>query len=115
MLTIGYILFLQNYKFDWNNPVKIFLDFGQPLGDAIVISIALIIFIFPRSILDGIMRSKALLVLIALVLQFFADYTFMRDSGNFYSGNYMDFIYLLAYFTMTLALLSLRSLNIKIY
>lgn len=114
MVIIGYLLYLQNYIFDWNKPVKIFLDFAQPLGDAMVISIAIIIFIFSRNILDGIMRSKALLILLALVAQFFADYVFLYDSSNFYSGNYMDFIYLLAYFLMTLALLSLRSLNINV-
>lgn len=115
MLTMAYILFLRNYEFEWGRPIKIFLDFGYPLGEAIYISFAIIIFIFSRNILDGIMRSKALLILIALFAQFFADYLFLYDSSNFYPGNYMDFIYLLAYFTMTLALLSFRSLNIKIY
>lgn len=115
MLAIGYILFLHNYEFDWNKPIKIFLDFGQPLGNAMVISIALIIFIFSRNILDGIMRSKALLVLIALFAQFLADYLFMYDLENFYTGNYIDFSYLSAYFIMTLALLSFKSIQIKVY
>ncbi len=114
MLAIGYVIFLKDYQFDWGNPVKIFLDFGYPFGEAINISVAIIIFIFSRNILDGIMRSKARLILIALVAQFFADYIFLYDSSNFYSGNYMDLIYLIAYFLMTLALLNLRSLNIKV-
>lgn len=115
MLGIGYILFLKDYNFDFNNIVKIFLDFGYPLGDAICISIALVLFIFSRNILDGIMRSKALLILIALVVQFVADYTFLYTINTYTPGNFVELIYLVAYFVMTLALLSLKSISIKVY
>lgn len=114
ILSLSYILFLQDYKFDFGNPVKIFLDFGYPLGESIYISIAIIIFIFSRNVLDGIMRSKALLILIALLFQFLADYIFLYNSSEFYSGSYIDLIYLVSYFTMTVALLSLKSIQIKV-
>lgn len=116
MLIIGYILFLQDYKFNWDEPIKIFLDFIYPLGDAFYVSIAIIIFIFSRDILDGIMRSKALLLLVALAIQFFADYSFLYQShfGNYYQGDFVDYIYLVAYFFMTLSLLHLKSLQVKI-
>lgn len=115
MLCLAYLIFLQDYRFDFENPLKIFLDFAYPLGDAIYISIAIITFIFSRAILDGIMRSKALLVLVALVMQFIADYVFLYKSSTYYQGNYIDFIYLVAYFVMTFALLSLRSIHVKVY
>lgn len=115
MLGIGYLLFLRNYTFDFNNPVRVFLDFGYPLGEAIYISIAIITFIFSRTVLDGLMRSKALLVLIALVVQFAADYIFLFTAATYYPGNFVELIYLTAYFLMTLALLSLKSINIKVY
>ena len=43
MLVISYALFLQDYTFDFSNPIKIFLDFGYPLGHAIYISITILI------------------------------------------------------------------------
>ncbi len=113
-LSIGYFLFLRHYKFNVNDPVKTFLDFGYPLGEAVYISIAIIIFIFSRSILDGIMQSKALFLLIALVIQFIADYVFLYGASGFYSGSYIDFLYLISYFVMTLALLNLKSLQVRI-
>ncbi|MBI2012261.1 hypothetical protein HYS91_05870 [Candidatus Daviesbacteria bacterium] len=115
MLTFGYLLFLSDYTFDFNNPIKIFLDFGYPLGEAIYISIAIITFIFSRTVLDGIIRSKALFILVALIVQFTADYVFLLTSDGYYPGNYIELIYLTAYFIMTLALLSLKSINIKVY
>jgi len=32
LLAVGYMLFLEGYTFDWNNPIKILLDFGYPFG-----------------------------------------------------------------------------------
>lgn len=113
-LTATYILILKDYVFDFNDPIKTLLDFGNPLGETVCISIAIIIFIFSRNILDGIMRSKALLLLFALVIQFVADVIYIYKSTEFYPGSYMDFLYLFAYFTMTLALLSLKSLQVNI-
>lgn len=114
MLTISYFIFLQDYIFNWKDPIKIFLDFGYPFGDALYISIAIIIFIFSRKILDGIMRSKALLILVALLIEFIADDTFSYKSSSFYAGNYIDFLFLIAYFAMTIALLNFKSLQVKI-
>ncbi len=113
ILVSGYFMFLRNYIFDWANPIKIFLDFGYPLGDAIYVSIAILVFIFSRSILDGIMRTKASLILVALIVQFIADYIFAETSSTYYAGNYIDFLELLSYYLMTVALLSLKSIRVK--
>lgn len=115
LVLIAYTLFLRNYVLIVSQPVKTFLDFAYPLGEAIYISIAIIIFIFSRTILDGIMQSKAFLLLIALLFQFITDYAFVYDAKNYYSGNYIDFMCLVSYFIMTLALLSFKSIQIKVY
>lgn len=113
-LTATYILILKDYIFNWKDPIKTLLDFGNPLGETVCISIAILIFIFSRNILDGIMMSKARLLLFALVTEFVADAIFIYKSSEFYPGNYMDFLYLFAYFTMTIALLSLKSLQVNV-
>ena len=53
VLMGGYFLFLNNYKFDWSNPLKIFLDFGYPLGQAIYISLTLLTYLISRKVLGG--------------------------------------------------------------
>ncbi len=114
MLAIAYLLFFKDYNFDFKNPIKTFLDFGYPLGESIYISIALITFIFSRSILDGIMQSRALLILVALVAQFIADYVFIYTADSYYPGNYVDLLYLIAYFIMSVALINLKSIRVNI-
>lgn len=116
MLSIGYFLFLKGYEFDWSNPVKIFLDFGYPFGQAIYISLAILTYLLSRGVLGGIMKNKILFLLFALMVQFLADYTFLYQSsnGSWEVGGTNDFIYLAAYFSMTLALIQFESVYKKL-
>lgn len=115
-LIIGYRLFLKGYEFDWSDPVKIFLDFGYPLGQAIYISFALLTFLLSRGVLGGIMKSKILFLLFALCMQFASDYTFLYQSsrGVWAVGGINDYMYLASYLFMALALIQLKTVLKKL-
>lgn len=116
VLLLCYIVFLNGYKFVWSNPVKILIDLGVPVGEGIYISIALLTYVLARGVLGGIMKSKVLFILIALLAEFIADWVFLYQAsrGTWYTGCINDYMYLVAYFIMTLALLSLRSLHFSV-
>ena len=61
------------------------------------------------------MKNKILFVLFALVIQFLCDYTFLYQSskGIWQVGGVNDYMYLVAYFVMTLALINLNTQSIK--
>ena len=107
ILILGYYLFLQNYTFDWSQPLKIALDFGYPLGQAIYISLAIITYLLSQKVLGGVMRARIFFIIFALFVQFISDYTYLYQSlhQTAYPGSFNDFIYLLAYLIMTLSLL----------
>jgi hypothetical protein len=109
MLIIAYTLFLQGYVFDWTTPTKIFLDFGYPVGQAIYVSIAFLTYLLSRKILGGVMKGKILFILFALCVQFLSDYIFLYQSsrGTWVVGGVNDYMYLVSYFLMTLAILRL--------
>lgn len=111
ILGLGYLLFLQGYTFDLKDPIKIFLDFGYPLGQAIYISLALLTYLLSRGILGGVMRNKILFILFALFVQFLSDYTFLYQSskGTWTVGGLNDYMYLIAYFLMTLGIFQLST------
>lgn len=113
LLVAAYLLFLQGYEFDWSNPIKIFLDFGYPFGQAIYISLALLTYMLSRGVLGGIMKNKILFILLALLVQFLADYTFLYQSsrGTWVAGGVNDYMYLVAYFVMTLGLIQLKTIH----
>lgn len=109
MLVAAYYLFLQGYEFDWSDPIRTFLDFGYPFGQAIYISLAILTYLLSKNVLGGIMKPKILFILFALLVQFLADYMFLFQTsrGTWTNGGLNEYIYLVAYFLMTLALLQL--------
>ncbi len=111
MIIVSYLSFLRNYNIDSPNLIRIFLDFGYPFGQAIYISIAILVYILCRGILGGVMRKKILLILFALTVQYIADYNFLYQAlkGTWANGGYGDYIYLSAYFLMSLSLVRLLS------
>jgi hypothetical protein len=111
LLSASYLLFLRNYTFDWSKPLTVILDFGYPLGQALYVALALLTFNLTRTVLGGVMRLRVFLLLIAFVIQYAADLSFLfaNSAGSYYVGGYVDFIYLLAYTVMTLGLLQLRA------
>lgn len=111
MLATSYFAFLQKYEFDWSNPLKVFLDFGYPLGQAIYISIALLTYTLSKNILGGIMRSKIFFFLTAFLVQYISDYNFLLQNirGSWVNGAYGDYLYFVAYFLMTMGILQLNT------
>lgn len=109
LLLFSYTVFLKDYQVDTSAPLTSLLDFGYPLGQAIYISLAILTFTLSRKILGGIMKGPILLVLFALVVQYVADFVFLYQASRetWEAGGISDFIYLTAYFMMTLALLSI--------
>lgn len=115
LLGIGYYLFLQGYEFDWSDPMKVFLDFGYPLGQAVYISFAILTYLLSRGVLGGIMKTKILFILFALSIQFLSDYTFLYQTsrGTWHVGEINDYMYLISYFLMTFGLLQLKTVLSK--
>ena len=114
----SYIILLQGYDADWSNKTVIFLDFGYPIGQAIYLSIALLVLLISKNILGGLMRRPIMLLLFALIAQFIADFVFSyqvsREVVTFYAGGTNDLMFAFAYFLMTIALLTMGNMFNKI-
>ena len=110
VLGFSYFHFLRGYEFDWTAPLKTFLDFGYPLGQAFYVSLALLAYLLSRKTLGGAMKTKVLFILAALAVQYLADYNFLYQVTNETWGvsGYGDVIYLTGYFLMALGLIQLR-------
>jgi hypothetical protein len=105
----SYLIFLKGYEFDWTEPLKVVLDFGYPFGQAIYVSIAVLVYFLSRDFLGGLMKDKILLILVALVAQYVADFNFLYQfaNGTWVNGGYGDYLYLLSYFLMAYSLIRL--------
>ncbi len=109
ILGISFFLFLNKYEFNIDQPLKTFLDYGYPIGQAIYVSLALLTYSLSRGTLGGIMKSRVLFFLIALGCQYLADFSFLLFQDQYYNASFIDLIYMTAYFLMAIALLELRN------
>lgn len=113
MLIMSYFLLLRGYEFDWSAPLAIFLDFGYPFGQAIYVSLAILTYMLSRSTLGGLMRGKVLFILFALLVQYLSDFSFIYLVRNdlWFVGGINDYIYLVSYFLMGIALIQLKTVS----
>jgi len=107
LLCASYAILLHNHHYDTSKPLTVFLDAGYPIGEAIYISIGAVAYLLSRKLLGGLLKSAVLLVLLALVIQYISDFTFVYQSnrGTYLSGRFDDLFYLIAYFAMTTAMI----------
>lgn len=115
LLIISYLLFLQKYEYDLQNPIKVFLDIGYPLGQATYISLAILTYSLTRNTLGGLMKNRILLLLIALATQYLADFSFLYFQTEYYNASFIDYIYLVAYLVMSLGLLQLKITALRLH
>ncbi len=116
LLGISYIFFLQDYVFDFTNPIKIFLDFGYPFGQALYVSVAILAYLLSRKFLGGAMRLPIICFIVALILQYASDFMFLYQSnkGTWYAGGTNDLLYSISYLALTLALVYIGRMFMKI-
>lgn len=108
MLGVSYMLFIRNVGFDVTQLLKTFLDVSYPFGEAISVSLGLLILSLSSKYLGGKMRKRIVFIIIALTMQYLTEFIFLYSSGLgiYYNAGFVDLMYASSYFLMTLAILS---------
>ena len=111
MLALPYLLFLNGYDFHEANPIQVILDFGYPIGQSIYVSVTVLTYLLTRKSLGGVMKHRVLFILLALVVQYLADFNFLYQAvnENWAVSGYGDVIYLIAYFLLALGLIQMKT------
>ncbi len=109
MLGLSYYLLLRDYVVDWSVPITTLLDLGYPLGQAMYVSLAILTYTFSRKFLGGLMRGPILFLLVALVVQYISDFTFLYQLRleQWYVGGINDYMYTVSYALMAIGLIQI--------
>lgn len=107
LLAVSYGILLKGHEYDTSNPMTVLLDFGYPMGQALYISIGITAYLLSRRLLGGVMKQGIVLIILALFLQYVADFNFIYQSSRetYIPGGYADYLYLVSYFAMATALI----------
>jgi len=106
LLAVSYSIFLRGYEFAGASPLTVVLDFGYPLLQSVYLALALLTLLLSTKYLGGIMKPVILAVLIALTVQYVADFTFLYQVQHetWSPGGVNDLIYLISYCAMSVSL-----------
>lgn len=109
LLVFSYTLFLRGYVMDWEAPIVTFLDLAYPIGQAIYISVAIVIYALSKKFLGGAMKGPILFLLVALLVQYISDSTFLYQvkTEQWYVGGINDYMYTLSYVLMAIGLIQI--------
>lgn len=82
--------------------LKVLFDFAYPVGDVIIITIALLIYGLSLKYLGGKNKWPIFITLFGFVLMFFADFSFSYTTtlGTYYDGDIFNLLFILALFTI---------------
>ncbi len=99
------------YTFNWQEPLKTFLDIAYSVIGASYVTIGMLSFFITKHAHSIITRKQILLVLVALGTQFLSDTNFIYQTtkGTWIDGSYGDLLLLTSYFLMGTALIKLDS------
>ena len=83
--------------------IKLFFDLGYPLGDALIVTIALLIYGLSFRYLGGVFKWPVVITLSGFVVMFFADFAFSYETtlGTYYDGNPVNLLFISALFLMS--------------
>lgn len=82
---------------------KVFFDLAYPIGDVVILSLAVLVFGLSLNYLGGRYRLPILALLLGFALNYVADFIFSytTTAGTFYVGNFGDLIFALTFFLLT--------------
>lgn len=110
-LLIGILIFLQSYVFQFSDMLKLFLDLWYPIVGIVNFYIALLLYLELKNNNKNILKDKIVFFVFALLVQFLSDAVFIYQANleTWTGGQVNDYMYLLGYLFMTLAILKLNS------
>lgn len=111
MIGLAYVYFLQGYDFVEAPLSQVILDFGYPIGQSIYVSVAMLAYLLTTSSLGGAMKHRVLFILVAMAIQYLADFNFLYQAvhESWSVSGYGDLIYLFAYFFLTIGLIQMKT------
>lgn len=92
---------------DFSGGIKVFFDLAYPIGDVVILSLAVLIYGLSFSYLGGRYKSSIVILILGFILNYVADFVFSYTTtvNTFFVGDFGDLIFALAMFSLTFGIL----------
>lgn len=99
----------------YDDVIKTFFDLAYPIGDVVILTIAVLVFGLSYKYFGGMYKKAIYLILAAFVINYFADFTFSYTTSleTYYNGSLADalFVTTMTFLSAGIALLDPNSLS----
>lgn len=92
---------------DWSGGIlKLFFDVFYPLGDIVIATITVLIFVLSRRFLGGIYKKAVLVLLAGFMLNYISDimFSYTTTRETYFNGHMVDFLFTTTMFVLSIAL-----------
>jgi len=85
---------------------KLFFDLAYPLGDVVILMVAILICGLSFKYLGGIYKKAIYMILTSFILMYFADFAFSYTTTieTFYTANWVDLLFTITFFVLSLGI-----------
>lgn len=86
--------------------LKLILDIAYPVGDVVVITLALMVYVLSLKYLGGLFRKAIILILIGFFFAYITDFSFSytTTTETFFVANWVDLLYSTTFFIIAFGL-----------
>lgn len=99
------------------NLVTNFFDLAYPIGDIVILTVALLIYGLSFKYLGGFFKLAIIIVLTGFVLNYIGDFSFvyLTTQGTYFVADWVDLVYTVAFFCLSLGVILMdpRLYNLK--
>ncbi len=91
------------YVGDISDSTKLFFDLAYPIGDLFILTVSLLVFGLSFNYLGGVFKIPIMLILMAFVFNYFADFGFSYTTTQetFFVANWVDLLFTCAMFCLS--------------
>ncbi len=86
--------------------LKLFFDLFYPLGDIVILSVTVLVYLLSKNYLGGMYKVPVLLLMIGFLMNYFSDFLFsyVTTKGTYFNGHLADFLFTTTMFILALSL-----------
>lgn len=90
----------------YDNMYKLFFDLFYPLGDIVILTITVSVYLILRKFLGGVYRIPVLILFWGFLLNYLGDFIFVftTSNGTYFNGHFADFLYTTSMFVLSMGL-----------
>ena len=83
--------------------LKLFFDLAYPIGDIVILTIALLVYGLSSRYLGGIFKTPILIIICGFIANYIADFSFSftTTNGTFFVASWVDLVFLTTMFILS--------------